>query len=180
MYVEGEMITLLISGPIGSGKSEACSYFAGRGVPVYDCDSRTKMLYSLIPGLKCDIEEALGVSWDRIGIIFSDDVKREKLESIVYPYVAEDIKAWKAAQNAPLLVIESAVMLQKSIFNGLYDKVLIVGADFEVRCRRNPKAAERDSLQNFADAVPDWSVENNGELKALHNELDIILKDILN
>ena len=173
------MISLLVTGPIGSGKSEACRYFAERGVPVYDCDSRTKMLYSLIPGLKCDIEEALGISWDKIGIIFSDDAKREKRESMVYPYVAEDIKAWKASQNAPLLVIESAVMLQKSIFNGLYDKVLVVNADYELRCRRNPKVAERDSLQDFAAVKADWSVENDGDMESLRNELDIVLKDIL-
>ena len=36
--------TILVTGPIGSGKSAACSYLASLDYPVYDCDSRTKML----------------------------------------------------------------------------------------------------------------------------------------
>ena len=76
-------------------------------------------------------------------------------------------------------MIESAVMLQKSIFNGLYDKVLVVNADYELRCRRNPKVAERDSLQDFAAVKAVWSVENDGDMESLRNELDIVLKDIL-
>ena len=79
------MKTFLVTGPIGSGKSAVCEYLASRGNPVYDCDSRTKMLYSLVPGLKCSIEQALDISWDNISVIFTDEAKRRKLESIVYP-----------------------------------------------------------------------------------------------
>ena len=66
------MRTILVTGPIGSGKSEACRYLASLDFPVYDCDSRTKMLYSLVPGLKCSIEERLSLPWERIGEVFAD------------------------------------------------------------------------------------------------------------
>ena len=49
------MKTFLVTGPIGSGKSEVCRYLASKGYPVYDCDSRTKGLYESVPGLKSRI-----------------------------------------------------------------------------------------------------------------------------
>ena len=64
------MRTVLVTGPIGSGKSEACRYLASLDFPVYECDARTKMLYSLVPGLKCRIEERLGLEWSQISTVF--------------------------------------------------------------------------------------------------------------
>ena len=92
------MRTILVTGPIGSGKSEVCKYLASLGFPVYECDARTKMLYSLVPGLKCSIEERLGLPWSEIGRVFAEPDKLRTLEEMVYPHVLEDLKAWKAAQ----------------------------------------------------------------------------------
>ncbi|MBR5723800.1 MAG: dephospho-CoA kinase [Bacteroidales bacterium] len=154
------MRTVLVTGPIGSGKSEACRYLSSLDFPVYECDARTKMLYSLVPGLKCSIEERLGLSWSRLGEVFSDPEKLRTLEEMVYPYVVEDLKAWKAAQRAPLLFVESAIALDKPQFDGLYDVVVLVTAPYEVRVQRNPRAAERDALQAFDPARIDYIVEN--------------------
>lgn len=65
------MTTWLVTGAIGSGKSEVCRFLASKGLPVYDCDSRTKMLYSTVPGLKCRIEEALGVPFENLSVILA-------------------------------------------------------------------------------------------------------------
>lgn len=177
--MQSDMKTLLVTGPIGSGKSEACRFFASRGIPVYDCDSRTKMLYSLIPGLKCSIEERLSVRWENIGIIFSDASKREQLEAMVYPYVVSDIKSWKEAQDADLVVIESAVAMDKRAFDGLYDEVLMVTADKGIREARNPKVAERDALQRFDTSRIGHVVENNSGREELYGRLDELLKKLI-
>ena len=89
--------TILVTGPIGSGKSAACQYLASLDFPVYECDARTKMLYSLVPGLKCSIEERLNLPWSQIGRVFSEPDKLRTLEEMVYPYVVEDLKTWKAS-----------------------------------------------------------------------------------
>jgi len=161
------MRTILVTGPIGSGKSAACRYLASLDFPVYECDARTKMLYSLVPGLKCSIEERLDLPWARIGEVFSDPGKLQTLEEMVYPYVVEDLKAWKAAQTAPLLFVESAIALDKPQFDGLWDRVLLVTAPYELRVQRNPKAAERDALQAFDPARIDFTVDNGGTLEEL-------------
>ena len=54
------MKTILVTGPIGSGKSAVCRLLASRGVPVYDCDARTKSLYVRRKDLVPRLEAALG------------------------------------------------------------------------------------------------------------------------
>ena len=162
-----ERKTILITGPIGSGKSKACRYLASMGFPVYNCDERTKMLYSLVPGLKCSIEERLGLPWSEIGTVFADPAKLRALEEMVYPHVVEDLKAWKAAQTSPLLFVESAIALDKPQFDGLYDKVVLVDAPYESRLGRNPKAAERDALQRFDASRIDYTLVNDGTIEEL-------------
>ena len=169
------MRTILVTGPIGSGKSEACRYLASLDFPVYECDARTKMLYSVVPGLKCGIEERLSLPWSQIGTVFSDPDKLRTLEEMVYPYVVEDLKAWKAAQKAPLVFVESAIALDKPRFDGLYDTVVLVDAPYEVRVRRNPKAAERDALQSFDPARIDFVVDNGGTKE----ELQLLIRQLI-
>ena len=161
------MRTILVTGPIGSGKSAVCRYLASLGFPVYECDARTKLLFSMVPGLTCSIEERLSLPWSRIGEVFSDPDKLRTLEEMVYPHVVEDLKAWKAAQTAPLVFVESAIALDKPQFDGLYDGVLLVTAPYELRVQRNPKAAQRDALQRFDPARADLTVENDGTKEEL-------------
>ena len=169
------MLTVLVTGPIGSGKSAVCKYLASLGFPVYECDARTKMLYSLVPGLKCSIEERLGLPWSEIGRVFAEPDKLRTLEEMVYPHVLEDLKAWKAAQKAPLLFVESAIALTKPQFDGLYDTVVLVDAPYDVRVRRNPKAAERDALQAFDPARIDFVVDNAGTPQ----ELQLLIRQLI-
>ena len=151
--------TVIVTGLIGSGKSAVCALLRERGIPVYDSDARTKGLYDRRPALVDRLEEALGLPLrgtdgrlDRKALaarIFSDDAAREKLEAIVYPEVLADFKRWKARQKgAPFVVLESAVILSKPIFDGLADAVVLVSAPEEVRLRR---VMRRDSLP--AEAV---------------------------
>lgn len=161
------MKTILVTGPIGSGKSAVCRYLASLDFPVYDCDSRTKMLYSLVPGLKCSIEERLGLEWSQIGTVFADPDKLLTLEEMVYPHVVEDIRSWRSAQTAPLVFVESAIALSKPLFDGLWDEVLLVTAPKDLRLQRNPKVAERDALQTFDPERIGHTLVNEGTLEEL-------------
>lgn len=151
--------TVIVTGLIGSGKSAVCALLRERGIPVYDSDARTKGLYDRRPALVGRLEEALGLPLrgtdgrlDRKALaarIFSDAAAREKLEAIVYPEVLADFKRWKARRKgAPFVVLESAVILSKPVFDGLADAVVLVSAPEEVRLRR---VMQRDSLP--AEAV---------------------------
>ena len=165
------MRTVLVTGPIGSGKSVACRYLASLDFPVYECDARTKMLYSLVPGLKCSIEERLNLPWSEIGTVFTAPEKLRTLEEMVYPYVVEDIRNWRESQTAPLGFIESAIALDKPQFDGLYDQVLLVTAPYALRVQRNAKAAERDALQSFDPSRIDYVLDNDATLQDLQPKI---------
>ena len=172
------MTTVLVTGPIGGGKSTACGYLARAGYPVYDCDSRCKALYDSVPGLKERIEEELGIPFSELGRIFADAEMRGKLESIVYPLLIQDILAWKASLDSSLAFIESAIALEKPEFGRLWDKVLMVTASRELRQSRNSRVAERDSLQSLDENLIDYMIYNDSDLESLYSELDNFLKSL--
>ncbi|MBO6170487.1 MAG: dephospho-CoA kinase [Bacteroidales bacterium] len=171
------MTVVLVTGPIGGGKSAVCKYLTGKGFPVYDCDSRCKMLYDEVPGLKLRIEEELGIAFSELGMIFSSDELRLKLEALVYPLLVQDMKAWLSSVEGPLAFVESAIAMDKHEFDGLYDRVLIVTASKAIRYARNPKARLRDRLQNFDLTKADAVIRNNSTLDDLYLKVDNYLKE---
>ncbi len=171
------MKTVLVTGGIASGKSEVCRYLASKGYPTYDCDSRTKALYESVPGLKRKVEEATSLPFGEIGAIFSDPAKREALEAVVYPEVLKDLEAWKGGLNCRMAFVESAIMLEKPLFNGCYDTVLLVRAPMDARLGRNPRTAERAASQHLPDEA-DYMIDNDSDLETLHSRIDIFLNDM--
>ena len=180
------MKTVILTGLIGSGKSAVAALLRRRGVPVYDSDSRTKGIYSRRPALVRRMEEALGTSLtsadgklDRARLaaaIFSTDAARETVESLVYPAVLQDFIRWRERQaGAPFVVLESAVILSKPVFDGLGDVVVLVTAPEEVRLRRvmDRDGAGEDAVRRrmAAQAIPMARVqlvlENDGTPEAL-------------
>ena len=172
------MKTILVTGPIGSGKSEVCRILSSEGYAVYDADSRTKALYGKVPGLKQRIEEELGIPFSELGIIFRDEARRQKLEDIVYPLVLKDMRDWiescknDGAYRRNCVFIESAVALSKPIFDDIYDEIWMVDAPLELRKLRNPNAAERDGLQNFpSNAKISRIIKNDSSLDNLYKQI---------
>ena len=76
-------------------------------------------------------------------LIFSDAAARETLESIVYPVLLKDFLRWRNRQKAPFVVLESAIILSKPVFDGLADAVVLVDAPEELRIQR---VMQRDNL----------------------------------
>lgn len=183
------MLTIIVTGAIGSGKSAVCSILRKKGIPVYDSDSRTKQLYDSVPGLVRRLEKELGASFSRpdgtldrgalAGILFSSAESREKLEAVVYPLVLEDFEAWRRSQTAPFVVLESAIILSKPIFDGVADVVVAVTAPEEVRLRRliGRGLSEDDARRRMASQSLDYSgadvvISNGGSLVSLSREVD--------
>ena len=171
------MKTVLVTGGIASGKSEVCGYLSFRGYPVYDSDSRTKQLYKTVPGLKERVEEAAGVPLSELAAIFKDDAMRARVEAVVYPEVLREFVAWRASQDAVMVFFESAVALDKPLFDPLWDEVWLVKAPLELRMGRNPEAAGRLRAQT---AVPEDRASriiiNGSDLESLYLQIDNILK----
>lgn len=164
------MKTILVTGPIGSGKSEVCRALEARGFQVYDCDSRCKALYETVPGLKSKVEDAVGVPFPEISVIFRDPARMASLESVVFPELVKDIREWRTGAGRTAF-IESATAASKDCFDGLYDEVWLVRAPLRARMGRNPKVAERDSLQSFDSVVPSLVICNDSTLENLYEQV---------
>lgn len=169
------MLTVIVTGMIGSGKSAVCALLSKRGIPVYDSDSRTKALYDSVPGLRERIEAELGVPFSGLArLIFSDAAARERLEAIVYPLVRADFEAWRDAQDAPFVVLESAIILSKPVFDGIADYVVAVTASEDVRLARlvargltEEDARRRMASQSLDLSKADAVIHNDGTLQSL-------------
>ena len=141
------MKSLLVTGPIGGGKSFVCRMLQRCGVPVYDCDGRAKEVYVRHPGLLDRMETDLGMSLrtedgalDRAKLaqrIFSDPQARRRVNALVHPLVVQDMDEWQNGQSAPLVAFESALFLSPEAgASRPFDAVWYVDAPQEVRLQR--------------------------------------------
>ena len=182
------MITVLLTGGIGSGKSAVAAVLASRGVPVYDSDSAAKNLYT--PAFVASLEKEFGTTLttsegklDRAllsSVIFADDSARKRLEALLYPALKEDFLRWKESfPRAPMVVFESAIALSKPLFNDLWDAVVLVQAPEEIRIQR---AMSRDNATREAvlsrirsqetPARADVIIGNDGDFDQLENAVE--------
>lgn len=137
---------ILCTGGIGSGKSCVVRAFEVMGIPFYDCDAAAKDLYDRDPELLEEVVKLVGRGvigedgrLDRsalAGRIFADPALLASLESLVHPAVIRDFEKWKESREEPVVVIESAILLEKRLPGKVYDYVLAVTAPEDVRIRR--------------------------------------------
>ena len=158
--------TILLTGPIGAGKSVARRYLESLGYPVYDCDSRCKALYVKFPRLLESVSEE----------IFTDPAAMKRMEETVFPPLHADILDWKKEnEGSDLLFIESATALSKRQFDDIYDEVWLIDAPFQTRLSRNPKTALRDSLQRFDCSRVSHVLTNDSTPQELYKKINTLL-----
>lgn len=177
-------VLMLITGGIGSGKSYVSKVFSAMGVPVYDTDDRTKALYTenaeLLEKLKFLLGEQV-VSDGKLNReymasrLFGNRELMDSLEQLVYPYLLEDIKMWKSgkcAEGGSFMILESAILLEKPIFKGCYDKVLTVRAPMELRISRAMARTNVSRESIVARISNQWSDEQRVALSDFVIESD--------
>ena len=117
------MKILVVTGGIGSGKSEVCRILGELGVRyIYDADSKAKELYVSHKTLLKDIEDQLGQSFCHEGVfqprllaarIFSDKSALAKVEELLFPAMIEDFNQFTdGAGQDEIVVFESATILE--------------------------------------------------------------------
>lgn len=152
------MTVIVVTGGIGSGKSEVCRILKELGFRAqYNADMRAKALYEEHPSLLVDIEKTLGcglkdedghfVPAKLAARIFSDPQALEAVESHLFPVMMEDFASFAGTCGEDIVVFESATVLEKPQFEGFGDKIVLVDAPFETRleraCRRDGADPEK-------------------------------------
>jgi dephospho-CoA kinase len=143
------MLKVGITGGIGSGKSTVARIFNVLGIPVYDADSRAKVLMNTDAALKNALTAAFGDAIYQDGVlnrtklaalVFNNEAKLAQLNAIVHPATIADAAAWMQQQQAPYALKEAALIFESGSQEGL-DHVIGVFAPAALRIQR---AMQRD------------------------------------
>jgi dephospho-CoA kinase len=147
------MLKIGITGGIGSGKTTVCKVFEVLNIPVYYSDQRAKELMVSNSALMEPLKTTFGNNtFDTNGIlntaylssiVFSDEQKLKKLNSLVHPFVLEDFLLWcNECSKEKYVILESAIIFESGI-ESMLDHVIIVDAPLEIRLKR---ITERDNV----------------------------------
>jgi dephospho-CoA kinase len=145
-----------LTGGIGSGKTTAAARFAALGARVYHADEISRR--ALDPGAVCYdrvvslfgreiLNEDLSINRRKLGeIVFADHAKRNLLNTIIHPYVIQELFSHAdqdlANDPAGIAVFEVPLLFESGMHERM-DHNIVVTSDEENRVRR---VMERDHL----------------------------------
>lgn len=134
-----------ITGGIGSGKSVVSHILRVMEIPVYDTDSRAKVLNESDSVIREGLIELVGEKvYTYKGLnrqllstyLFSSPQNTERINKLIHPRVKNDFNLWAHDQSGyPLICIESAILFESG-FNSLVDDTISVIASEETRIQR--------------------------------------------
>ncbi|WP_299386357.1 dephospho-CoA kinase [uncultured Lacinutrix sp.] len=138
------MITVGLTGGIGSGKTTVAKAFEALGIPIYIADDEAKKLMNTSKVLKRKLIALIGeVAYKDNELnrpylakaIFNDKGLLEKMNAIVHPKVGKHFIKWKNKQNAPYVIKEAAILFENGSYKN-YDYIITVTAPEKTRIDR--------------------------------------------
>lgn len=138
------MLSIGLTGGIGSGKSTVAKLFQNQGIPVYNADLAARRIVDGDPEVQHSIKSTFGEGFFDQGVlnrkkladlVFSSPDALEKLNNIVHPSVRADYTDWLTRQNTPYVLREAAILLESGADKDC-DKIILVLADKETRIKR--------------------------------------------
>ena len=185
------MISVAITGGIGSGKSFVSRMLEERGIPIYDTDSEAKRLMLSDEGIRRDLVALLGEEVYQDGVLnkpflasylFADSRNAARVNGIVHPRVKEDFRRWVSVHADKEVVGMECAILFEAGFQDSVDAVVMIYAPEDLRIERAMKrdsateaqirariAAQMDDEEKRARA--DYVVYTDGTL-SLDSQLD--------
>jgi dephospho-CoA kinase len=180
-----------ITGSIGSGKSTVTNIFSALGVPVYDADSRAKLLMISNPELIADIKQLFGpeaylptgeLNRAHIAsIAFHETSILSRLNALVHPAVFADFDHWCAIQTAPYVLKEAALMFESDSYKQL-DEVVVVTAPEDLRIKRtmNRDGITREAvLSRMKNQLTQEEKLARGQHEIRNNELELLIPQVV-
>lgn len=186
------MITIGITGIIGSGKTTVSRLLKQRGLTVVDLDGLAREVITR-KEVQGDIINGLGEEFVKDGtvvieklrdLVFVDGTKLEKLENIVHPKILEGM--WKEidrlkGMKIETVIIDGPLLYEKGLHKSL-NKIIVVSAKMDkIRERLKERGlSEEDMERRISLQIPlkekekaaDFVIFNNGTKDALEKETE--------
>ena len=183
------MAKIAITGNIASGKSVVEAVLKERGYEVYDTDKMAHELLESLDEIKTafsgyDVFEAGKICRKKLGaLVFSNKELLQRLELIIHPKIKEMIK------NLPDNVFVSVPLLFEANMEGLFDKIIFVSADEDIRLQRlmaRNSLTEAEALlrinaqakEDYKKQKSDYVILNNDTVENVKKQIDIILLEL--
>ena len=167
------IITIGITGGIGSGKSFVCRIIAAMGYPVFYSDQVAKDIMVNTQDAISEIKAVFGEeAYTNSGElnkeylseqIFNDVSLRDAINKIVHPKVRLAFETLAKNSNAKLIFNEAAILFETGAYKK-FDKIILVTAPKEVRINRVIKRDNiaKEAVENRMKAQ--WPDEKKAEL----------------
>ncbi|MFA4921668.1 MAG: dephospho-CoA kinase [Candidatus Neomarinimicrobiota bacterium] len=187
------MVTLGVTGGLGSGKSTACKFLAEKGAYVLDADLIAKKLMETDPQIRDEIIEAFGSDVYKDGKLdtqklaqraFASEVDQRLLNDIVHPRVVDYFqeKVDKLRNKYELIVLDAPLIFESG-FDSRLDHTLLIYTKYKIRLERalrRGNLSREDILRRIDLQMPEedkrelaeFVIENNGAEEQLKSAVD--------
>jgi len=194
------VVTLGITGGLGSGKSFACQRLKEKGAVIFDADNIAKDILQTVPEVQEKIAEVFGDAVIKNGVVdnqkladiaFSNEENQAALNNIVHPFVIEEFeKKREAMQNREgLLVIDAPLIFESGLDNHL-DYTVLIYTTYKLRIARAIRRGKlsRDQILRRMDLqmpeeekreMASFVIENNGSVEHLYEEIDKLYNELV-
>ncbi|MDQ0157260.1 dephospho-CoA kinase [Robertmurraya andreesenii] len=189
-----------LTGGIASGKSTVANLIRSKGYTIIDADVEARLAVERGEPAYNEIVAFFGkeillddqqINRAKLGeIIFNDEEKRQKLNSIVHPDVRRRMlnKREEAIHKGEKLIIMDIPLLFESKLTGMVEKVLLVYVDEQTQLQRlmeRNQFTEEEALARIRSQMPlkdkvplsDAIINNNGSIEETEAQLNQILID---
>ncbi|AUC81908.1 dephospho-CoA kinase [Lacinutrix sp. Bg11-31] len=185
------MITVGLTGGIGSGKTTVAKAFEALGIPIYIADDEAKKLMNTSKVLKRKLIALFGeVAYKDNKLnrpylakaIFNNKALLEKMNAIVHPKVGKHFIKWKNKQEAPYVIKEAAILFENGSYKN-YDYIITVTAPEKTRIERVLKRDNASIEKVKAIIANQWKDELKVSLSdfvIVNTNLDTTKKEVLN
>ena len=142
------MISIAITGGIGSGKSFVSAMLQAEGIPIYNTDDEAKRLMLSDEGIRRDLVALLGEEVYQDGVLnkpllasylFADSRNASRINGIVHPRVKEDFLRWVNQHAGKEIVGMECAILFEAGFQDAVDAVVMIYAPEDLRIERAMK-----------------------------------------
>ena len=185
------MLKIAVTGNIASGKSQAEKIILKEGYPVYDTDKMAhEILDTLTDFYGYDVFTDGKIDRKKLGeLVFNNADIKQKLENLIHPKIKSEILQIFEHHKNDKFVFISVPLLYETGFETLFDKVILITAEYNIRKQRLIKRnnfSEEEAVKRIQSQIPqeqklnkaDYIINNNDSLESLETQIINMIKTL--